>query len=243
MNSSVQIIPVFNLALAFVPVLIVLAFLFRWSVNSYTAVHALARMLVQLVLIGYVLTWIFTAERGSVIILVLAIMLGVSSWIAMRSIQDRSLASYFIVLGSIIIGGVSTLFFVTGIVLELQPWFLPQYMIPLAGMIFANSMNTVSLAAERFESEIRNGAGYDQARRTALNAALIPIINTLFAVGIVSLPGMMTGQILSGVDPLIAVRYQIMVMCMIFGSTGISAACYLLLLKEKGNPAMPVSPE
>ncbi len=231
MNTSVQIIPVFNLALAFVPVLVVLAILFRWSVNSYTAIHALVRMLIQLVLIGYVLTWIFTAEQGGIVILILAVMLGASSWIAMRTIQDRSLVAFLIVLASIALGGVTTLFFVTGMVLELQPWFLPQYMIPLAGMIFANSMNTVSLAAERLESELNNGIGYDEARRTALNAALIPIINTLFAVGIVSLPGMMTGQILSGVDPLIAVRYQIMVMCMIFGSTGISAACYLVLLR------------
>lgn len=68
---------------------------------------------------------------------------------------------------------------------------------------------------------------YDQARRIALNAALIPITNSLFAVGLVSLPGMMTGQILSGVSPLIAARYQIMVMCMIFGAAGISAAIFL----------------
>jgi len=65
-----------------------------------------------------------------------------------------------------------------------------------------------------------------------LKAALIPIINSLFAVGLVSLPGMMTGQILSGISPLIAVRYQIMVMCMIFGAAGISAAAFLLLAKE-----------
>ena len=105
-------------------------------------------------------------------------------------------------------------------------------MIPLAGMVFANSMNTISVAAERFESE-RTALNYTSARRLAMNAAMIPTINSMFAVGLVSLPGMMTGQILSGVSPLIAARYQIMVMCMIFGSAGISAAIYLFLLKEK----------
>jgi len=96
-------------------------------------------------------------------------------------------------------------------------------------MIFANSMNTVSLAAERFESEFNRGVNYMVARRTALDAALIPQINSLFAVGLVALPGMMTGQILSGIDPNIAVRYQIMVMCMVFGSGGIAAFTYLSL--------------
>jgi len=97
-------------------------------------------------------------------------------------------------------------------------WFEPNLVVPIAGMIFANSMNTVSLAAERFESEFKRGENYISARRTALDATLIPQINSLFAVGLVALPGMMTGQILSGVDPNIAVRYQIMVMWMIFGS-------------------------
>jgi putative ABC transport system permease protein len=73
---------------------------------------------------------------------------------------------------------------------------------------------------------------YDEAKKIALQAALIPITNSLFAVGLVSIPGMMTGQILSGVNPPIAARYQIMVMCMIFGSTGISAACFLTMAKS-----------
>lgn len=62
-----------------------------------------------------------------------------------------------------------------------------------------------------------------------MNAALIPQVNTLFAVGLVALPGMMTGQILAGVEPLIAVRYQIVVMCMLFGVTALSGAAYLVL--------------
>ena len=73
---------------------------------------------------------------------------------------------------------------------------------------------------------------YKEARNTAMQASLIPIINSLFAVGLVSLPGMMTGQILSGVSPLIAVRYQIMVMTMIFGSSVISTAIFLTLIKK-----------
>ena len=88
-------------------------------------------------------------------------------------------------------------------------------------------MNGISLAAERLESELKQGKAYEEAKVVALRTSLIPITNMLLAVGIVSLPGMMTGQILSGVSPMIAVRYQVMVMCMLFGSTGISVAVFL----------------
>ena len=92
-------------------------------------------------------------------------------------------------------------------------------------------MNSISLAAERLDAEINRNESYQTARNIAFNASLIPIINSLFAVGLVSLPGMMTGQILSGVSPFIAARYQIMVMCMIFGSAGLSTACFLIFTK------------
>jgi putative ABC transport system permease protein len=100
-------------------------------------------------------------------------------------------------------------------------------------MIFSNAMNSVSIAAERFETELDRNSTPIQARNIAMNAAMIPLVNSLFAVGIVSLPGMMTGQVLSGISPLIAARYQILVMCMLFSASGISAACYLNLLTRR----------
>ena len=77
---------------------------------------------------------------------------------------------------------------------------------------------------------------YEDARRTALQASLIPVINSLLAVGLVALPGMMTGQILSGVSPLIAAKYQIVVMSMLFGAAGLSSALYLGLQASKKGP-------
>ena len=121
---------------------------------------------------------------------------------------------------------------ITQVVLTLEPWYLPSYMIPLAGMIFANAMNSVSIAGERFSAEISRKSSYQESRNTALMASLIPITNSLFAVGLVSLPGMMTGQILSGVSPFIAARYQIMVMCMVYGSAGIASSIFLRLIKN-----------
>jgi putative ABC transport system permease protein len=121
---------------------------------------------------------------------------------------------------------------VTQIVIDLEPWFEPRYMIPLAGMIFANSMNSVSLAVERVSTELSRGELFGKARSEAFQAAFIPTINGMLAVGLVSLPGMMTGQILSGVSPIVAAHYQIVVMCMIFASAGLSTACFLHISRK-----------
>lgn len=228
-NTSVQTIPVMNLALAFLPVACVIAIMLRWSLKAGTALYANGRMLIQLLMIGYVLVFIFDTNRSWVVMLVLAIMLTVASWISLDPVRQKRKQLYPKVLVSMLIGGGITLVIMTQGVLRLDPWFLPEYMVPLAGMIFANSMNTVSLAAERFESECNAGKDVEDAKRIALQTGLIPVINSMFAVGLVALPGMMTGQILSGISPLIAARYQIMVMCMLFGASGISAFCFLLL--------------
>ncbi|MDX1594372.1 MAG: ABC transporter permease [Gammaproteobacteria bacterium] len=224
---SVETIPLARLALAFVPVAVVVAILWRWRLGAGNALYAIGRMLAQLVLIGYLLTFIFAAESPPIVLAVLAVMLGASGWIALQPLAERSAVLYLRALGSIAAGGVVTLLLVTQGVLDAEPWFAPRVVIPLAGMIFANSMTAVSLAGERLFAEIANGKRVETARRIAFQAALIPQVNALLAVGLVSLPGMMTGQILSGVSPLVAVRYQIMVMAMIFGSAGIAAACFL----------------
>ena len=125
------------------------------------------------------------------------------------------------------------------LVLELRPFHSAQYVIPLAGMVFASAMNSISISisicAEGFQSERNRGEKITVAREFAFKAALIPITNALFDVGLVSLPGMMTGQIIAGVDPPIAARYQIMVMCMLFSSAGLSAACFLYFLTRRSE--------
>ena len=156
-------------------------------------------------------------------------MLTVASWIAIRPLRQKQPQIYLKSLGAISVGGVLTLALVSQVIIGIEPWFNPRYAVPLAGMVFAGAMNAVSLAAERLQSEYERGTPYFEARRLALQASLIPITNSFFAVGLVSLPGMMTGQILSGVSPLVATKYQIVVMTMLFGASGISAALYLVL--------------
>ncbi len=231
--NSVHTISLLGLMLAFVPAAVVMSILYRWGLDVRTSLSAVTRMLFQLLLIGYVLVAIFETDHAGIIMLVLAVMLVAASWIALRPLQEKQTLLYRNAFLGIFVGSMLTLALVTQLVLGVEPWFLPRYVVPLAGMIIASSMNAVSLAAERFESEMRKGGCYDEARSVALQAALIPVTNSLFAVGLVSLPGMMTGQILSGVSPFVAAKYQIVVMCMIFGASGMSAAMYLVLEKYR----------
>ncbi len=241
MNTGLTAISLQGLVVALVPAAIVIGVMFRWSAGAQAAIYATVRMLIQLLLIGYVLLFILDSDQPALIISVLVIMLAVASWIAIRPLRKKQPQIYFNSLAAISISGILILGLVSQVVVGVDPWFSPRYVVPLAGMIFAGAMNAVSLAAERLQSEFDRGIPYIEARRVALQASLIPITNSLFAVGLVALPGMMTGQILSGVSPLVAAKYQIVVMTMLFGVSGMSAAMYLALanrslqLSKTGN--------
>lgn len=224
---SVNIISITSLLIGFLPVIILIVIMKFWSLDALQAIYANIRMLVQLLLVGYVLTFIFETDSPILVILVIIFMISMSAFIALRPLQAKGIKPFLIVLMSLGVSGIGVLLLVTQIILDLPRWFEPQYVIPLAGMVFANSMNTISLVGERFNAELKRGEDYIEARNIAMGAAMIPQVNALLAVGLVALPGMMTGQILSGVDPLTAARYQIMVMCMIFSTAGLSAVMYL----------------
>lgn len=198
-------------------------------------------MVAQLLLVGYVLVSIFESNTPWVVLAVIAVMVIAASWIALRTISQLRRGLFRIVFASVLIGGGLTLALITQGVLTLDPWYEPSITVPLAGMIFAASMNSISIGAERVFAELKRGTKYDQARTIAMQAGLIPITNSLLAVGLVSLPGFMTGQILSGVSPLIAVRYQVMVMCMVFGAAGLSAGLFLQLLQR--HPSLNTNTE
>lgn len=227
MRSIVEI-PILNLAVSFIPVIVVGIIFYLWKLEWKNLVYATIRMLTQLLTIGYFLTYIFNQSQSILTLLILFVMILISSWIALFSIKDirkYHLKHAFIAL---LFGALPVLILVTAVVIPSKFWLTPSFIIPLAGMIFSNSMNTISLASERFRKEILIN-DYHNSRKSALSAALIPQINSFMAVGLVALPGMMTGQILAGIDPLLAVRYQIVVMTMILGSGGISAAIFLHL--------------
>ncbi len=200
------------------------------------------RMFVQLLVVGYVLHLIFALETALPVLLILMVMIG----FAVQTIGSRvkvKMPHFYRIVGTAILFGCGgmTFFFCT-LVIGLEPWYDPRYLIPLAGMVIGNSMTGASLAVERLAAEFRErreeietalclGSSVplaaEPAVSSAFRAALIPSINAMAAMGLVFLPGMMTGQILSGTEPLIAVKYQIAIMCVITGS--VSLTTFLIL--------------
>ena len=233
MDEKITFIPFSQLLIIFIPVGMVVFVLRSWSLEWINSLYAIGRMLIQLIIIAYFLTFLFSTNNSLITLFILVSMVFIASWIALGTVSKDRINLLKIVFISILFGGGITLLLVTQFVLKLDPWYMPRYMIPIAGMVFASSMNGVSLAAERLKAELDRNISYDKAKSIALKASLIPITNSLFAVGLVSLPGMMTGQILSGISPHIAIRYQIMVMCMIFSAVGLSSYLFLTFFKSK----------
>ena len=214
-------------ALAIVP-LVVGIIIFYWQLNKAKELStAGARMLIQLVGIGYLLNILFTYDSLWIGLCILTFMLAIASWIGIRPARNKSLKNYSIAFLAVCIGAGLNLIWMLLAVLKLDPWYQPRQVIPLAGMVFSVGMNALSIAIERYEKELERAP--NNAKRLAINAATISHVNMLLAVGLVSLPGMMTGQILSGISPLVAVRYQIMVMSMLVGTSTMVLIIYFFL--------------
>jgi putative ABC transport system permease protein len=201
---------------------------------------AALRMVVQLALVGVVLTTLFSVVSPlwtGLAALVMVLFAGHEA--ALR--QERRLAgwwSYGLGTGCMMVSSVVVTVFGLTTALRPNPWYDPRYAIPLLGMVLGNCITgialglntlTTSLANRRasVEAQLMLGASRQRATapvtREALRSALIPVINSMAATGVVSLPGMMTGQILGGVPPAEAVKYQILVMFLIAGGTGLGA--------------------
>jgi putative ABC transport system permease protein len=200
------------------------------------------RAFVQLSLVGYVLVYVFHAQRWWLVLLVLAVMLAAATRAASGG-HASSRPLWPLSASALVIGSGLTLVYVTQAVLRVSPWYDPRYLIPLFGMIVGNAMNGAALAAERLDAEMRRerrtveaflALGATPARaaadpvRRALTAALIPSINGLMVVGVVQLPGMMTGQIVAGVSPTVAVRYQVVVAFMLTFATALTSVIVVL---------------
>ena len=235
-----------DLALASVLVLCdaALSLIFGLGIHQSLLVAAI-RMAVQLTLIGFVLTALFSAVSPVWTgFAVLAMILFAGREVMQR--QDRQLSgwwSFGLGTGCMMMASVLVTVFALVTAVRPNPWYDPRYAIPLLGMILGNCMTgialglntlTTSLVARRsgVEAQLMLGASRWDAvvpvTRDALRSALMPTINSMAATGLVSLPGMMTGQILGGVPPVEAVKYQILVMFLIGGGTGFGAVAAVL---------------
>jgi UDP-glucose/iron transport system permease protein len=220
-----------SLSWCLLPIALVCFIYSRWQGEVSEVLIASGRMLLQLIGVGYILVLLFANPSPWLSLLILSIMLLAAGWIAVRPVRGVKgfWQAALIGLGMAV---AAHLIISLKLVMQVETWYTPTVLIPLAGMYFANTMNAISLAAERYQSELGRQTP-EQARFTAFHAAMIPQINGLLAVGLVALPGMMTGQILSGVSPLVAVRYQILIMAMILGTSGMGTAIMLWLISRK----------
>jgi putative ABC transport system permease protein len=206
------------------------------------------RTFVQLFLLGYILLFIFELDNAAWVLAIFGFMIVFAAWEIRSRVKEKRVAFFWPLLVSMAISYVLVSYMVTAIVVGVTPWWKPQYFIPLGGMVIGNSMNAIAIALERLLGELRKrrleveamlclGADYKEASKdilsTAMRAGMIPSINSMMAVGIVFIPGMMTGQILAGADPLQAVRYQIVVMVMLVGSTAIGSLLVVYLVRKR----------
>lgn len=203
------------------------------------------RMTLQLVLTGYLLVYVFNSPSPFYTTLILIAMESFSIYnIIKRTKLKLSFKLKQIISLSMVVGTVSCLLYFLFIVVQITPWYNPQYFIPIAGMLIGNSMTGISLGVNRLvdgmytkknmvEGALMLGATPKDASKHIVNdafdSAILPTINSMIGMGIVFLPGMMTGQILSGVSPITAIAYQIAIMLGILGSVSLTVMLFVQL--------------
>jgi len=227
--------------LATAALLVILLALISWRLRAGITrqlLIAALRTAVQLTLIGLVLKTLFThVQLGWVTLLALVMLLIAGREVMVR--QERRFAGwwgYAIGTVSMFLSSFAVTVFALVVILGNQPWYAPQYAIPLLGMLLGNTMSGIAIAMDRLtsaawekrqviEARLMLGERWNHAisdlRVQAMRSGLIPIINAMAAAGVVSLPGMMTGQILAGAPPVEAVKYQILIMFLIAVGTGL----------------------
>lgn len=205
---------------------------------------AAVRTVVQLLAIGYVLGWVFSVNRWYVVLPLMMLMTIVAGFAGAargaHTYAGQRLDSLVSISASAWLVAAVGLF----AVMRVHPWYEPQYAIPILGMILGNTLTGVSLAIERMTEELTarrdrvemtlalGGTRWEAARapaRQAARAGMIPTLNQMAVVGVVSLPGMMTGQVLAGQSPLQAVRYQIVIMFLIAAASALGTVGAVVL--------------
>jgi putative ABC transport system permease protein len=233
------------IAASLVVLLALLSLRLQAGISGQLLIAAL-RTAVQLTLIGLVLKTLFAnAHLGWVSLLALLMLLVAGREVMAR--QERRFAGwwgYSIGTVSMFLSSFTVTVFALVVILGDSPWYAPQYAIPLLGMLLGNTMSGIAIALDRLTQSAWQQRGVIEARlmlgerardaiadlrRQAIRSGLIPIINAMAAAGIVSLPGMMTGQILAGSPPMEAAKYQLLILFLIAAGTGLGSMAAVLL--------------
>ncbi len=244
MNDDIVILAPWQVGVAYIFVIIVLTILkHRGIKREKVLLYGTLRMSVQLILVGFILTWIIENPHPLITVFIVLVMVSFAALTVMRKFKEtmsKPLAR--VVTLSLFVGTLPVLLFFFAVVIGIRPIYDPQYVIPITGMIVGNSMTGISLGvhtlltrftkgkAEIEEALILGATPKDASKPIvddAFDAAIMPTLNSMLGMGIIFLPGMMTGQILSGVDPSLAISYQIAIMLGILG--GVSLTTYAFL--------------
>ncbi len=244
MTDTIFDISIINLVIAYIFVLILIFIVRNENIgHEKQIIIASFRMTVQLVLVGYVLTYVFENPNPYITLLILMVMEVFAIFNIYSRVDSKLSRNLKVIIGISMFGGtLASILFFLFIVINIEPWFMPQYFIPISGMLIGNSMTGISLGAqglitgindnkERIENALMLGATPEKATKDIQNRsfynAILPTINSMIGMGIVFLPGMMTGQILAGAAPLTAIKYQIAIMMGILGS--VTLTVYLMV--------------
>lgn len=209
---------------------------------------ATVRTFLQLFLMGWALKYLFAWDNPWLTVALLIFMLGFATWTALQRVGGAPQRYYGLTFLSLVPGSLLITAIVCALIIRGDPWYSARVVIPIGGMIIGNSLNGISLALDRLYSEVRarsdevetllalGASPWEAARdrvRAALRAGMTPIINSMMAVGMVFLPGMMVGQILAGSEALTAIRYQIVVMLMLAAAGAIGSLLLVALHYKK----------
>lgn len=227
--------------------IVILLFIFklRGISREKEILIASIRMTLQLILTGNVLVYVFDNPSPIYTVLIITLMEGFAIYNIFKRIKlDLSKRLKKIIALSMIVGTISSLLYFLLVIINVSPWYNPRYFIPIAGMLIGNSMTGISLGVSRLvdgmksnknlvESALMLGATPKMATKSivdsAFDSAVLPTINSMVGMGIVFLPGMMTGQILSGESPITAIKYQIAIMLGILGSVSLTVILFVVL--------------
>ena len=238
-----ELISLSVLDLSLAACLVVLLAILSWHLQlglEKTLIIAASRSVIQLTLLGLVLKQLFQQSSLPLIGLISLIMLTVAGYEVMAR-QGKKFSGWWgmgIGTSSMFLSSFSITLLALFTIINFDPWYTPQYLIPLLGMLLGNTMNGIAVALNnltstahaqkgQIEARLIQGHTWQEAithiRREALKSGLIPIINSMTTAGIVSLPGMMTGQILAGSPPMEAAKYQLLILFMIAAGTGLGS--------------------
>ncbi len=214
---------------------------------------AASRTYLQLILLGYVLVAVFARDQPLITGAVFGLMILFSAHTIHLRLRELPAPVFLPVLAAVSAGGLVVTLLVVAAVLRVEPFWQARYWLPIGGMVLGNSMNGIALAVDRLFADLDRrrdqvktllSLGASRAEtlapsiRICLRAGLMPTINNMAAVGVVSIPGMMTGQVLAGADPAAAARYQIVVMFMIAAATAAGAGLAVALLARRAGKAV-----